>query len=79
VTATRVIARLEEAGLIVRTADPADRRSTLISTTPAGRDLLAAIRGRKDAYLATRLSHLDPSDLAALERAAGILERVLAE
>src|SRR3954452_18025768 len=63
--ATRVIARLEEAGLIVRTADPADRRSTLISTTPAGRVLLSAFRGRKDPYLATRLSHLDPSDLAA--------------
>src|SRR3954447_1474129 len=78
-TATRVIARLEEAGLIVRTADPADRRSTLISTTPAGRELLAHVRDRKDAYLATRLERLAPEDLAALERAAGILERVLAE
>src|SRR3954467_6806607 len=39
-TATRVLARLEEAGLIARTSDPTDRRSTLISSTPSGHDLL---------------------------------------
>ncbi|MDA0165990.1 MarR family transcriptional regulator [Solirubrobacter ginsenosidimutans] len=78
-TATRVLARLEEAGLIQRTADPADRRSSLVSTTPAGTDLLASVRDRKDAYLAQRLDRLSPEDLAALDRAAGILERVLEE
>ncbi len=78
-TATRVLARLEEAGLIERTADPADRRSSLVSTTPAGVDLLASVRDRKDAYLAQRLDRLSPEDLAALDRAAGILERVLEE
>src|SRR3954467_15690057 len=51
-TATRVLARLEEAALIERTAAPADRRSSLIASTPAGRVLLAAMRDRKDAYLA---------------------------
>ena len=78
-TATRVIARLEEAGLITRTADPTDRRSTLLASTAAGHDLLDAIRDRKDAYLATRLERLSAEDLAALDRAAGILERVLGE
>jgi DNA-binding MarR family transcriptional regulator len=78
-TATRVLARLEEAGLVARTADPADRRSSLVSTTPAGHALLASVRERKDAYLARRLERLSPEDLAALERAAGILERMLDE
>ena len=78
-TATRVLARLEEAGLIARTSDPADRRSSLVSTTDDGRALLLAVRDRKDAFLAQRLDRLDPSDLATLERAAGILERVLGE
>src|SRR4051795_7077712 len=35
-TATRVLARLEEAGLIERTADVSDRRSFLVPATPAG-------------------------------------------
>src|ERR1700754_258094 len=57
-TATRVLARLEEAGLIERTADPADRRSTLVATSAAGRAFMAGVRERKDAYLATRLDSL---------------------
>src|SRR5918912_1135029 len=78
-TATRVLARLEQAGLIERTADPADRRSTLVVSSAAGRAFMASVRERKDAYLATRLDSLSPDDLATLERAAGILERVLDE
>jgi DNA-binding MarR family transcriptional regulator len=78
-TATRVLARLEEAGLIERTADPADGRSSLVSATVSGDALLVALRERKDAYLARRLDRLSPEDLAALERAAGILERMLEE
>jgi DNA-binding MarR family transcriptional regulator len=78
-TATRVLSRLEEAGLVARTPDPDDRRSSLVTATPAGRELLLAVRDRKDLYLAQRLDRLSPEDLAALERAAGILERMLEE
>lgn len=78
-TATRVVARLEEAGLVARTADPGDRRSSLLSTTPAGTELLATVRDRKDAYLAQRLERLSPEELAVLDQAAGILERMLEE
>jgi len=78
-TATRVLARLEEAGLVARTADPSDRRSSLVATTADGKALLGAIRERKDAFLVERLDRLSPDELAALERAAEILERVLDE
>ena len=74
-TATRVLARLEESGLVSRTADPTDRRSTLVSVTAEGRALLERTRTRKDAFLAQRLEGLDPEDLAVLERAADILEK----
>jgi DNA-binding MarR family transcriptional regulator len=78
-TATRVLARLADEGLVERTPDPQDRRSALVSATPAARALLAEMRTRKTAFLAARLDTLDAEDRAALERAAGILERMLAE
>ena len=74
-----MLARLEEAGLIARAADPGDRRSSLVATTPEGEALLAETRAQKDKYLAERLDRLSPEELAVLERAAGILERVLEE
>src|ERR687895_733176 len=76
-TVTRVAARLEELGLVARAADPGDRRSALISVTPAGRELLAAARTRKDAFLSERLEALAPEDRATLERAAALLEGML--
>ena len=76
-TATRVIARLEEAGLVDRTGDPDDRRSCLVGVAPEGRGLLARVRTRKDAYLSRRLRDLDADERATLDRAAAILERVL--
>ena len=78
-TATRVLARLEEQGLIDRMPDVRDRRSSLLTASKAGRDLLAELRTRKTAFLAARIEDLDAEDRATLERAADILERMLAE
>jgi DNA-binding MarR family transcriptional regulator len=78
-TATRVLARLEEAGLVRRTPDPQDRRSSLVAVTPAARELLAELRTRKTAFLAERLERLEPEERAVLDRAADILERMLKE
>lgn len=78
-TVTRLLVRLEAAGLIARAADPADGRCSLITATPAGRDLLRRLRLRKDAFLARRLEGLDAEDRATLDRAAAILERLLEE
>lgn len=76
-TATRIVARLEEAGLVERLADPADGRSFTVSATSEGRSLMKKLRTRKNAYLARRLRGLDEDDLATLDRAAAILEDVL--
>jgi DNA-binding MarR family transcriptional regulator len=78
-TATRVLARLEEQGLIDRMPDVRDGRSSLLTASEAGRDLLAELRTRKTAFLASRIEGLDDEDRATLERAADILERMLAE
>jgi DNA-binding MarR family transcriptional regulator len=78
-TVTRLLDKLSAAGLVVRTPDPGDRRSSLVSITPAGHALMEELRTRKTAYLARRLEELDPEERATLERAAAILEKVLAE
>ena len=75
-SATRSLRCLEDAGLVRRTPDPADGRSSLVSVTAAGRERLRRLRGRKNAYLARRMRDLPPTDVEALERAAEILERI---
>ena len=76
-TATRLVARLEELGLLQRAADPLDRRSSLLSVTAEGRALLQQMRERKTAYLAHRIEGLDREERGTLDRAAAILERLL--
>jgi DNA-binding MarR family transcriptional regulator len=76
-TATRILGHLERAGLVERVRDPADGRSSILSIAAEGRALLRRVRARKTAYLAQNLQQLDSDDLAALERAADVLERML--
>jgi DNA-binding MarR family transcriptional regulator len=76
-TATRLIAKLEQRGLIARTAVPGDARSCLLTITLQGAATLAEIRTRKDAFLARRLRALSAEDRATLARAADLLEGLL--
>ena len=78
-TLTRIAVRLEEEGLVVRRTGANDRRVTIVQLTPDGRRLLDQTRTRRTAYLTKRLRGLDPEDLAILERAAPILERLAGE
>lgn len=75
-TVTRILGALVSEGLVERTPDPLDRRVSWVQLTPAGRTRMRRIRRRSDRYLAQRLQRLDPDDLATLERAAEILDRV---
>ena len=78
-TATRIVASLVELGLVTRTPDPSDGRGFLVAPTAEGSALLKRLRTRKTAYMAKRMSELDPEDVATLERASEILERLLDE
>jgi DNA-binding MarR family transcriptional regulator len=78
-TVTRVLARLEEQGLIERMTDPGDKRSSFVTVTKAGRELLDELRTRKTAFLAHRIERLGPEERETLDRAADILERMLDE
>ena len=75
-TMTRIVAALEEQGLVQREADPADRRISHMRMTSQGRRLLERNRSRKTAYLASRMRGLSAEELDVLARAAGLLERM---
>jgi DNA-binding MarR family transcriptional regulator len=73
---TRVVAALEERGLVVRQPNPTDRRQAIVELSPTGRELLKADRRRRDAWLAQRLGGLTPDELELLRKVAPILERL---
>ena len=56
--------------------DPEDGRGAWVRPTPAGTKLLERNRRRKEAYLAKALARLEPRDVATLEDATRILERL---
>ena len=73
---TRLLAVLEAGQLVTRTAHPTDGRQVVVAASPAGQALLREDRRRRDAWLAQRLRSLDPEEIAALDRAAAILDRL---
>lgn len=76
-SASKIIAALEEMGLVERNADPTDRRCSLISLSEKGSDTIAEMRAAGLGFLAGRLAELDPRDLATLEGSLPALERLL--
>jgi DNA-binding MarR family transcriptional regulator len=69
--------RLERAGLIERVRSSEDRRRVGIRLTADGSGILKRIRARRTTWLAERLRHLEPEELAAIEAALGPLQRLL--
>lgn len=76
-TMTRIVAALEEAKLVTRHADEADRRVARIAITGAGSRYLAKRRDRKDVFLARRLAGLSAAEAATVIDALPILERLV--
>jgi DNA-binding MarR family transcriptional regulator len=73
---TRVIAFLEERGLVERRPHPTDGRQVVLTATDAGHDVLAAARREKEAWLSRRLEELTPEEREILRRAAPILDKI---
>jgi DNA-binding MarR family transcriptional regulator len=75
---TKVIAVLEERGLVTREHNPHDKRQAIISITPAGYSLLDTERAAGDAWLATHLAELSAEERIALDHVIPILDRLAA-
>jgi DNA-binding MarR family transcriptional regulator len=73
---TRVVAALEELELVHRQPHQTDGRQCVIALTDRGRGLLAEDRNRRQAWLACRMSELQPAEREALRLAAPIIRRL---
>ena len=74
--ATRVVASLEEAGLVMRSSDPDDKRASLIALTEDGSETLKALRQERATGLGAQLDALSEPERRLLERALPVLEKI---
>lgn len=76
-TATRLVASLEELGLLSRTTDPADRRTAYVALTDEGHSKLESARSVRTASLAHQLSEMPETDVRRLVELLPLLESFL--
>jgi DNA-binding MarR family transcriptional regulator len=76
-TITKLVATLEDAGLVEREVDDVDRRVVRVKATARGTRLLHEGRMRRVASLAESLGKLPASERERLARAVPILEKVV--
>lgn len=75
-TVTKVVGKLEDAGLVERENDDSDRRICRVSLSDAGRRRLDSDRKRRRAWLTGQLERLDADELERLDAAVEIIERL---
>jgi DNA-binding MarR family transcriptional regulator len=73
---TRTLGALVERGLVEREPDPRDGRQVIVRLSEAGGLAVKETRRRRDAWLARRLSELNPKERAVLAEASEILRRI---
>lgn len=78
-TMSRLVRRLERAGMVARRVGTEDRRVVHLEATDQGRRMLAEGRRRRVEALAERLGALPEPDLGVVERAVAILDGILQE
>jgi DNA-binding MarR family transcriptional regulator len=74
---SKVVGRLEEAGLIERHEVSGDRRRVGLHVTKAGLNVLRSVKSKRTAWLAARLRTLDDAQLEALAEAVEPLTLLL--
>ena len=75
-TMTKIVAKLEERGLVQRTPHPTDGRQVILAATEGGRVVLEQLERARDSWLAHRLAALTDEERDTLHEAAEILHRL---
>lgn len=70
---TGMIRRLEDAGFVSKTDDPEDLRSSRVTLTRRGTDLVSRLGPRYRSWIEELLGRLDPADRKAFEHAVRLL------
>jgi DNA-binding MarR family transcriptional regulator len=78
-TMSRVLAALDEQGLVIRTPDPTDARGVRIVLSAEGATRINEVRSHRTALVARRLARLAPEQRAALSAALPALEALLVD
>jgi len=73
---TKVLASLEDKGLVRREAHPTDKRQAIIALTDVGAELLDSERRQRDAWLSQRLAHLSAAERDALRDVIPVLDKL---
>jgi DNA-binding MarR family transcriptional regulator len=73
---TRVVASLEDLGLVSRRQHSTDGRQSILELTQAGTDLLSAEVSARERWLDKRLAELTEGELETLARATEIIDRM---
>ncbi|MFE7531557.1 MarR family winged helix-turn-helix transcriptional regulator [Kitasatospora sp. NPDC057542] len=73
---TRIVAMLEEKGLVRREPHPEDRRQVVVSSTEQAETILAESRRRRNVWLAELAQGLDEEEWAVLREAAPVLYKL---
>ncbi|WP_323016281.1 MarR family winged helix-turn-helix transcriptional regulator [Castellaniella sp.] len=76
-TMTTLVQRLQEQGLVARTADPDDARATRISLTPQGLRVLADLRQERARVVESLVTDLHPAQRQGLQQALQALTGLL--
>lgn len=75
---TRVIASLNDLGLVERTPHPTDGRQVIVELSASGKALLADETEAREAWLTERLAELDDEQAEVLRKAVVILTGLVA-
>jgi DNA-binding MarR family transcriptional regulator len=68
ISLTRLIDRLQEAGLVERSADPADRRAWRLHVTAKAEPIVAKLRAIADEMMRDAFTGVDPKDIETTRR-----------
>ena len=71
ITLSRIVDRLEEAGLVERLADPSDRRAWRLHITAQARPLVEKLHAIADEMIAEAFAGIEPPDIEITRKVLG--------